>query len=75
MSGELISVEVAVSKLCTEAGHENELQLGLSLSGSRDLNKMAVYVCGIRPGSLMDQDGSICVGDQLLEVRCWYHFL
>ena len=43
--------------------------LGLSLIGHRDPNKLAVFVCDIQPGSLLDRDGRIHPGDQLLEVR------
>lgn len=43
--------------------------LGLSLIGHRDPNKLAVFVCDIQPGSLLDRDNRIRPGDQLLEVR------
>lgn len=42
--------------------------LGISLCGNRDLNQMAVLVCGLRPGGIAEKDGRIAVGDQLLEV-------
>ena len=42
--------------------------LGISLCGNKDLNQMAVLVCGLRPGSIAEVDGRIAVGDQLLEV-------
>ena len=42
--------------------------LGLSLIGHRDPNKLAVFVCDIQPGSLLDRDNRIRPGDQLLEV-------
>lgn len=43
--------------------------LGISLCGNKDLNQMAVLVCGLRPGSIAEVDGRITVGDQLLEVE------
>jgi len=43
--------------------------LGLSLIGHRDPNKLAVFVCDIQPGSLLDRDNRIRPGDQLLEVN------
>jgi multiple PDZ domain protein len=43
--------------------------LGLSLIGHRDPNKLAVFVCDIQPGSLLDRDNRIRPGDQLLEVK------
>ncbi|KAM7543130.1 hypothetical protein Aperf_G00000015422 [Anoplocephala perfoliata] len=43
--------------------------LGISLCGNKDLNQMAVLVCGLRPGSIAEVDGRIAVGDQLLELN------
>ena len=43
--------------------------LGLSLIGHRDATKLAVFVCDIQPGSLLDRDNRIRPGDQLLEVK------
>ncbi|VDM31949.1 unnamed protein product [Hydatigera taeniaeformis] len=43
--------------------------LGISLCGNKDLNQMAVLVCGLRPGSIAEVDGRITVGDQLLELN------
>ncbi|CAF4414764.1 unnamed protein product [Rotaria socialis] len=43
--------------------------LGLSLIGHRDSNKLAVFVCDIQSGSLLDRDNRIRPGDQLLEVN------
>ncbi|VDD80739.1 unnamed protein product [Mesocestoides corti] len=43
--------------------------LGISLCGNKDLNQMAVLVCGLRPGSIAAVDGRISVGDQLLELN------
>ncbi|CAF2877629.1 unnamed protein product [Rotaria sp. Silwood2] len=43
--------------------------LGLSLIGHRDPNKLAVFVCDIQSGSLLDRDNRIRPGDQLLEVN------
>jgi multiple PDZ domain protein len=52
--------------------------LGLSLIGHRDPNKLAVFVCDIQPGSLLDRDTRIHPGDQLLEVKktiCFFFFI
>ena len=49
--------------------------LGISLCGNKDLNQMAVLVCGLRPGSIAEVDGRIAVGDQLLEVIIYNGFL
>jgi multiple PDZ domain protein len=49
--------------------------LGLSLIGHRDPNKLAVFVCDIQPGSLLDRDNRIRPGDQLLEVKKKFFFL
>lgn len=42
--------------------------LGLSLIGHRDPNKLAVFVCDIQTGSLLDRDHRLRPADQLLEV-------
>lgn len=57
-----------MSTLTVEASHHKSVNLGLKLAGSRDLNQMSVFVCGIQPGSIIERDGHIEVGDQLLEV-------
>lgn len=68
LDGEILTVEIPLSQLAVDIGHAKVPQLGLCLAGNRDLNQMSVFVCGIRPGSLVDRDGRIELGDQLLEV-------
>ncbi|VDQ00684.1 unnamed protein product [Trichobilharzia regenti] len=68
LPGEIMTFELPLSNLPVEAGHNKKMSLGLKLAGSRDLNQMSVFVCGIQPGSIIDRDGHIEVGDQLLEV-------
>lgn len=55
-------------KPSTQANQRASKSLGISLCGNKDLNQMAVLVCGLRPGSIAEVDGRIAVGDQLLEV-------
>lgn len=43
--------------------------LGLSLAGNRDRSRMSVFVVGIDPNGAAGRDGSMVVGDELLEVR------
>ncbi|KAA0199797.1 Multiple PDZ domain protein [Fasciolopsis buskii] len=69
LDGEILTVEIPLSQLAVDIGHAKVPQLGLCLAGNRDLNQMSVFVCGIRPGSLVDRDGRIELGDQLLEVN------
>ncbi|RWS15874.1 patj-like protein [Dinothrombium tinctorium] len=43
--------------------------LGLSLAGNRDRTKMSVFVCGLHPNGSAAKDGTIQVGDEILEVN------
>ncbi|XP_077294875.1 multiple PDZ domain protein-like [Arctopsyche grandis] len=43
--------------------------LGISLAGHRDRSRMAVFVCGLRPGGAASRAGSVLVGDEILEVN------
>ncbi|KAM3183598.1 hypothetical protein ACTXT7_010011 [Hymenolepis weldensis] len=52
-----------------QANQRASKSLGISLCGNKDLNQMAVLVCGLRPGSIAEVDGRIAVGDQLLELN------
>jgi multiple PDZ domain protein len=63
LQGELLFVNIKRS-----LAEVNE-PLGLSLIGHRDPNKLAVFVCDIQSGSLLDRDHRIYPGDQLLEVN------
>ena len=51
-----------------ERGSEGT-SLGLSLSGHRDRNCMAVFVCGLNPSGIAHKSGEIQVGDEILEVN------
>lgn len=66
LTGDLLFIDVkrSISEI-------NE-PLGLSLIGHRDPNKLAVFVCDIQSGSLLDRDNRIRPGDQLLEVKKEY---
>ncbi|VDP41754.1 unnamed protein product [Schistosoma mattheei] len=69
LPGEIITFELPLSTLTVEASHHKNVNLGLKLAGSKDLNQMSVFVCGIQPGSIIERDGHIEVGDQLLELN------
>ena len=62
LPGDLLFIEIK------RALAEINEPLGLSLIGHRDPSKLAVFVCDIQPGSLLDRDHRILPGDQLLEV-------
>lgn len=62
LEGDLLFIEIK------RALAEINEPLGLSLIGHRDPNKLAVFVCDIQPGSLLDRDHRILPGDQLVEV-------
>ncbi|VDO15106.1 unnamed protein product [Rodentolepis nana] len=59
----------AFQKPCIPENQGGVKSLGISLCGNKDLNQMAVLVCGLRPGSIAEVDGRIAVGDQLLELN------
>ncbi|THD25829.1 hypothetical protein D915_003082 [Fasciola hepatica] len=69
LDGEIFTIEIPLSQMAVDVSHSKVPQLGLCLAGNRDLNQMSVFVCGIRPGSLVERDGRIELGDQLLEVN------
>ncbi|KAF4524173.1 hypothetical protein B566_EDAN010629 [Ephemera danica] len=41
--------------------------LGLSLAGHKDRTRMAVFVCGLNPSGTAYREGSLRVGDEILE--------
>jgi hypothetical protein len=43
--------------------------LGVSLAGHKDRTRMAVFVCGLNPSGTAYREGSLRVGDEILEVR------
>jgi len=42
--------------------------LGISLAGHKDRQRMAVFVCGLNPSGTASKEGSLKVGDEILEV-------
>ena len=51
-----------------EIEKDTSTSLGLSLAGNKDLGMMSAFVVGIQPDSAVARDGSILIGDELLEV-------
>ncbi|XP_059469867.1 inaD-like protein isoform X2 [Neocloeon triangulifer] len=43
--------------------------LGISLAGHKDRNRMAVFVCGLNPSGTACKEGTLKVGDEILEVN------
>ncbi|CAH8469256.1 unnamed protein product [Dicrocoelium dendriticum] len=68
LQGTIFSVDIPLRRKAPHAGTNKTQTLGLLLAGNSDRDQMSVFVCGLRPGSLIDRDGRIEVGDQLLEV-------
>lgn len=50
--------------------------LGISLSGHKDRNRMAVFICGLNPKGSAHKGGELAVGDEILEVRVhsFFHY-
>jgi hypothetical protein len=46
--------------------------LGISLAGHKDRTKMAVFVCGLNPSGTASKDGTLKVGDEILEVGSFF---
>lgn len=44
-------------------------RVGLHLAGHKDPSRMSTFVVGVEPRSVADKDGTIIVGDELLEVN------
>jgi len=42
--------------------------LGISLAGHKDRTRMAVFVCGLNPNGTAAKEGTLKVGDEILEV-------
>lgn len=61
LDGEVISLEIDLGNPRTN--------LGLILTGNRNLEQMNTFVAGVQPGSAADFDGGIIPGDELLEVK------
>ncbi|KAG8185095.1 hypothetical protein JTE90_029707 [Oedothorax gibbosus] len=59
MKGELIFVTMV----------KGSNKLGISLAGNKDRTKMSAFVCGMHPKGMAAKDGSIKIGDELLEVN------
>ena len=43
--------------------------LGIALSGHKDRNRMAVFICGLNPKGSAFKGGQLVVGDEILEVN------
>ncbi|XP_065340777.1 multiple PDZ domain protein-like isoform X6 [Cloeon dipterum] len=43
--------------------------LGISLAGHKDRTRMAVFVCGLNPQGTASKEGTLKVGDEILEVN------
>ena len=61
LDGEVISLEI-------DLGNPKS-NLGLILTGNRNLEQMNTFVAAVQPGSAADFDGGIIPGDELLEVN------
>jgi hypothetical protein len=48
--------------------------LGISLAGHKDRNRMAVFVCGLNPNGTASKEGTLKVGDEILEVSLRFQF-
>ncbi|RWS31496.1 multiple PDZ domain protein-like protein, partial [Leptotrombidium deliense] len=59
LTGEVLMVEL----------QKGPIGLGLSLAGNRDRTKMSVFVCGLHPNGSAAKDGTVKVGDEILEVN------
>ncbi|XP_003748014.1 multiple PDZ domain protein [Galendromus occidentalis] len=59
--------EVIVTNL--EATGNGGTTLGLSIAGNKNRNKMSVFICGIHPNGVASQEGTLKVGDEILEVN------
>lgn len=47
----------------------NNTNIGISLAGHRDRNKMACFIAGINPKGIASSSGGLEIGDEILEVR------
>lgn len=68
LGGQIITIDIPLAQYSDFMQHQRLSNIGLLLSGNKDLNQMSAYVFSIRPGSLIEIDRQMAVGDQLLEV-------
>lgn len=43
--------------------------IGISLAGHRDRNKMACFIAGLNPKGIASSSGGLEIGDEILEVN------
>lgn len=48
---------------------KDKFGLGIAISGHRDRNRMAVFICGLNPKGSAQKGGQLHIGDEILEVR------
>lgn len=53
---------------------KNTKNVGISLAGHQDRQKMAVFICGLHPKGAGSECGQLQVGDELLEVMLYYFY-
>ncbi|XP_022660827.1 multiple PDZ domain protein-like isoform X1 [Varroa destructor] len=52
-----------------EATGNGGTTLGLSIAGNKNRNKMSVFICGIHPNGVAQHEGTLRIGDEILEVN------
>lgn len=56
--------------LCHTIDRGANANIGISLAGHRDRNKMACFIAGINPKGIASSTGGLEIGDEILEVNC-----
>jgi inactivation no afterpotential D protein len=54
--------------LCHTIDRGHSSNIGISLAGHRDRNKMACFIAGINPKGIASSSGAFEIGDEILEV-------
>jgi inactivation no afterpotential D protein len=55
--------------LCHTIDRGTNTNIGISLAGHRDRNKMACFIAGINPKGIASSKGGLEIGDEILEVK------
>lgn len=55
--------------LCHTIDRGANTNIGISLAGHRDRNKMACFIAGINPKGVASSSGGLEIGDEILEVN------